>query len=82
MIQSKEFLVSRTDKQLCQSWTVISEDLVSGNNQQREDLWKNISDHFNQHLPDGGSDRQPDVLSLRFVRSAIKLPNLLERLQL
>jgi hypothetical protein len=63
--KAKNFL-SQEDKQLCQSWVAISEDPISGNDQPGEDFWKKVLDHFNQHLPDGGSERQPDGLSLCF----------------
>jgi hypothetical protein len=44
------------DTQLCKSWVALSEDSITGKDQRREQLWKEIHKNFNEHIT-GGSSR-------------------------
>jgi hypothetical protein len=54
------------DELLCECWTTISEDAVTGINQSAGSMWNRIHVLFKRDLPNNPADRTPDALQSRW----------------
>ena len=54
------------DEVLCEAWSAVSQDTVTGANQTEAGMWRRIQTVFKAELPHNPIDRTPDALASRW----------------